>query len=161
MSMHDIYVICKEHGTIFLAFVVVLMSIVQVTPIKLNPWSALFKWLSKAINGDLIKAVDSINTKVDGLSTKLNQHIEESDRKDLREQRESILDFASAVAEGKRSYTKEQYEQMLHECDAYATYCINKNFRNSVAEESIELIRQSYRSKIKHNSFLQIKLEED
>lgn len=160
MSMHDIYVVCKEHGTVLLAIIVVLMSLVQITPIKLNPWSALFKWLSKAINGDLIKTVETINTKVDTLSTKLEQHIEESDKKDLREQRESILDFASAVAEGKRSYTKEQYEQMLHECDAYATYCAEKNFKNSVAEESIELIRQSYRTKIKSNSFLQIRLEE-
>lgn len=154
MSVHDFYITFKEHGTLFLAGVIVLMTLIQVVPIKINPWSWLLKKLNKLFTGELSEQIKQVDKKIDAVSNKLNNHIEESNAKDLRERRESILDFASAIAEGKRQYTKEQYEQMLVECDNYTMFCDEKKFRNAVAEESISLIRHSYMDKMLHNSFL-------
>ena len=155
MGLHEMYVVVKEHGSLLLAIGIILTTIIQIAPIKLNPWSAIAKKLSKAFNGDLSEQIKKVDKKIDDVDTKLARHIEESDKRDLRKQRESILDFASAIAENKRRYTKEQYEQMLHECDEYAMYCKEKKFANAVAEESIALIRQAYACKLRDNSFLQ------
>ena len=155
MDMVEMYEVFREHGSILLTVVVILMTVIQITPIKLNPWSALAKKLGRAFTGDLSDQIKKVDKKIDDVDEKLKKHLEESDKRDLRKQRESILDFASAIAENKRRYTKEQYEQMLHECDEYAMYCKEKHFMNAVAEESIALIRQAYACKLHDNSFLQ------
>ena len=155
MGIVEIFDMFKEHGSIALTLVIILMTLVQIAPIKLNPWSAIGKKLAKCFTGDLSKQIEKVDKKIDDVDERLKKHVEESDRRDLRKQRESILDFASAIAENKRRYTKEQYEQMLHECDEYAMYCEEKHFVNAVAEESIALIRQAYACKLHDNSFLQ------
>ncbi len=155
MDVHEIYVAFHEHGSLLLAAVVVLTTIIQIAPIKVNPWTALAKKICKVFTGDLSDQIKKVDKKIDDVDARLIKHIEESDKRDLRKQRESILDFASAIAENKRHYTREQYEQMLHECDAYMMYCEEKKFKNAVAEESIALIRQAYHCKIRDNSFLQ------
>lgn len=154
MSVHEIYVMAKEHGTILLTVVLILMSIIQIAPIKINPWTKFGKWLGRIFTGD-------IADKVDNIEEKLDQHIRESDERDLRQRRESILDFASAIAADKRRYSKEQYEQMLHECDDYLMYCERKKFKNAVAEESIGLIRDRYSERLAENSFLILEDEAD
>ena len=154
MSVHEIYVMGKEHGAIVLTVILVLMTIVQISPIKIDPWTKIVKWFSSSLFKD-------VNAKLDGLEQKLDAHIKESDERDLRQRRESILDFASAIAADKRRYSKEQYEQMLHECDDYLMYCERKKFKNAVAEESIGLIRDRYSERLAENSFLVLEDEAD
>lgn len=155
MDVTEIFDTFREHGSMVATLVIILMTIVQIAPIKINPWSWIAKKLGRALTGELSEQIKKVDKKVDEVDEKLKKHIEEADKRDLRKQRESILDFASAIAENKRRYTKEQYEQMLHECDEYAMYCKEKNFANAVAEESIALIRQAYSCKLRDNSFLQ------
>lgn len=156
MDMHEIYEIITEHGSLAIGLVILLMTFIQITPIKLNPWSWIGKKISNVINGDLAKQITKIETKIGDVETKLDQHIGEEDQRDLRKRRESILDFASAIAANKRKYTQEQYQQMLSECDAYTAYCHEKKFQNAVAEESIRLIRKSYAIRLRNDSFLKI-----
>jgi len=149
MSVHEIYVAGKEHGTILLTIIIVLMTIVQISPIKIDPWTKIIKWFSSSLFKD-------VNKKLDCLEQKLDAHIKESDERDLRKRRESILDFASAIAVDRRRFSKEQYEQMLRECDEYLMYCEKKQFKNAVAEESIDLIRELYSAQLSENSFLSL-----
>lgn len=146
MSIHEIYTLIKENGGAVITILAILMTFVQIAPIKLNPWSALAKRISKLFTGDLTK-------KLDTLEKKLDEHIKEADLRDLRKRRESILDFASAVADGRR-FTQEQYKQIISECDEYTKYCEEKKFPNAVAEESIALIRSAYRYQMRKKLFL-------
>ncbi len=157
MDAHTLYMTVKEHGTLAMMAIALVMTLIQITPIKINPWSKLARGIAKLFTGDVNKKLDALGKKLDTVEQRLNAHIEESDARDLRKRRESILDFASAIAEGKRSYTKEQYEQMLSECDSYYTYCEEKHFKNAVAEESIALIRRSYAKRLVENNFLTMK----
>ena len=146
MTIHEIYMILKEHGGVTISIVIILMTFIQIAPIKLNPWSALAKKICKLFTGDLSKRLDTLEKKLD-------EYIKEADLRDLRKRRESILDFASAVADGRR-FTREQYKQIISECDEYSKYCKEKSFPNAVAEESIALIRRAYRYQIGKNLFL-------
>lgn len=157
MDAHTLYMTVKEHGTLAMMAIALVMTLIQITPIKINPWSKVARGIAKLFTGDVTKKLDTLEKKLDTVDQRLNEHIEESAAIDLRNRRESILDFASALAEGKRRYTREQYEQMLKECDSYDMYCTEKRFKNAVAEESMALIRQSYAEKLRDNSFLTTK----
>ena len=146
MSIHEIYTLIKDNGGTVVTLLIIFMTFIQIAPIKLNPWSAIAKKISKIFTGDLSK-------KLDTLEKKLDDHIKEADLRDLRKRRESILDFASAVADGRR-FTQEQYQQIMSECDEYTKYCEEKKFPNAVAEESIALIRRAYRYQLSKKSFL-------
>lgn len=147
MNLLSVWNFLKEESSVVATIVVVILTLIQITPIKINPISAIFRWLGKMLNGDLADKIGSVDKK-------LEKHIHESDERDLRKRRESILDFASAIANG-RNYSKEQFEQMLKECDDYAQFCRDKNFINSVADESISLIKSAYSEHLRENSFLQ------
>ena len=137
MNFHEFYIMAREHGSVLFGIVVVLMTLVQISPIKIDPWSKVGKWLKKIIFGDVTDKLDNLDKKIANMEQKLDDHIRESDERDLRKRRESILDFASAIAADKRRYSKEQYEQMLKECDEYLMYCDKKGFRNAVAERRL------------------------
>ena len=39
---------------------VILMTLVQIAPIKVNPWSAIGKMIGKALNGDVIAKLNEV-----------------------------------------------------------------------------------------------------
>lgn len=147
MTLYDAYMIVKDNSGLALIIFLIVMKLLDISKIPVNPWKWLIKGIRSLTLGDLPE-------KVDGISNKLDKHIQEEDERDLRTRRESILDFASALSNG-RNYSKEQYEQMLRECDEYTTYCHEKHFINSVADESIKIIKSAYAAHLSDNSFLQ------
>ena len=53
---------------------VILMTLIQFAPIKINPWSALAKAIGKAINADMSSRLSEIGAKLD-------EHIKTDDRR--------------------------------------------------------------------------------
>lgn len=45
--------------------------VIQISPIKINPWSALFKWLGKVITADSNKRIDSLIKKLEKTETSI------------------------------------------------------------------------------------------
>ena len=45
--------------------------VIQISPIKINPWSALFKWLGKVITVDSNKRIDSLIKKLERTETSI------------------------------------------------------------------------------------------
>ena len=56
--------------------VLLLLTLVQIAPVKINPWSALAKTVGKAVNAD-------ISSRLDGIEAKLDGHITMEDRKSV------------------------------------------------------------------------------
>ena len=171
MTLKEIYdMLCTGLPRIGI-FLFIILSVIEITPIKVNPWGKILGGIGKIFNRDIQKGIADLRQDVKDLrqetnnmvldlheriniiDQRLDQHIMESDQRDVRLRRESILDFASAVANG-RNYTKEQYEQMLRECDDYENYCEKKQIKNSVAEASIGIIINTYQEHLAHNDFL-------
>ena len=83
---------------------------IQIAPIKINPWSALLKWIGKLITGDtcskidgLIEKVDKIDgliQSIDNLKTgikNINQEVITNEKDRIRWE---ILDFANSCHNG-------------------------------------------------------------
>lgn len=129
------------------------MTLIQVSPIKINPWSAIFRWLGNQLNADVL---DKINTVED----RLDLHIKDSAEAELKARRTSILDFSSSVIRGV-NYHKEKFDFMITECDNYQTYCHENDIKNGVAEASIAEIRRIYQEHIRNDDFLVERVKQD
>ena len=128
----------------FLLFL--LMTIIQIAPIKINPWDKILTWLGNHMNADIVKRVDVIEGKLD-------EHIKDSAEERIRKIRADILDFANACMNG-RQHTKEEFEFVISECDAYEKYIEKMQIKNGVATAAIREIRRLYEKGISENSFL-------
>lgn len=67
--------------------------VVQVAPIKLNPWTWLAKKIGRAINGE-------VTAQLAEISDKLDAHIYEDDKNDAKRARVRILRFADEILQG-------------------------------------------------------------
>lgn len=129
-----------------LCVILILTTLVQIAPIKINPWGAIFGWIGRQLNKEVIEKIDTVEQRLD-------DHILESADAELRARRVDILDFSSSVLRGV-NYHKEKFDFMMTECDNYETFCTENDIKNGVAEASIAEIRRVYREKLRANNFL-------
>lgn len=120
--------------------------VIEVAPIKINPWKSLFKWIGKQLNGDLSKKVNEIETKVDNLQSEL------SDER-VQNKRWSILNFSNSCRQGV-VHTKEEWDHTLDEVRWYEEYCKNNKVRNGVIEENVAWLRKKYHEHLENDDFL-------
>jgi len=130
-------------GVFLLLFI---MTIVQIAPIKINPWDKILVWFGNHMNADIVKRVDVIEDKLD-------EHIKDSSEERIRKVRADILDFGNACMNG-RPHTKEEFEFVISECDTYERHIEKLQIRNGVATATIAEIRRLYEKGIRENSFL-------
>lgn len=127
--------------------VFVLMTIVQIAPIKINPWSWLGKIIGRAINAEVIEKVDKLSSDV-----KANKDADDQEWAELR--RTHILRFGDEIRLG-ISHSEEHFNQILLDIHQYDKYCDeHKSYKNDKAVATIDLIRQAYSKCLSENRFL-------
>ena len=131
---------------------VILTLLIQISPLKLDPWTWIGDQLNKHIKEDMNKRIDkvekditSLNDNINVIDGKLNAHIVES-------YRTTILDFADKVMGG-QVFTKDKWSQMIKVCDLYEAYVRDNNLLNGDATEGIEYIREKYHELRQINGF--------
>lgn len=125
----------------------IIMTLIQITPIKLNPWSWLGKCIGRAINGEVI-------AKVDNLSRELADHKAKSAEREATQCRSRILRFGDEILHNV-PHSKEHYEQILIDIDSYEEYCDDhQDYRNNVAVATIKHIKKMYQKHLEEDSFL-------
>lgn len=127
--------------------VVALLSLIQITPIKVNPWSALFKWFGRMINGELSDKIDALSDKVDKLEKK-------EDERDAVNKRVRILRFEDELQRDQR-HTKDSFDQVLSDITGYNQYCdAHPSFRNDQTAATVAHIRKVYDARLENHDFL-------
>lgn len=123
------------------------MTLIQISPIKINPWSAIAKAIGRALNGEVIK-------KVDDLSEDLKSFKETCDKREAEQRRTQILHFGDEILHGVQ-HSKEHFDQILLDCTYYETFCEDHpHFANNVAVQTIDLIKRTYRTCMEEKTFL-------
>lgn len=153
MTLQDIINLIQKDGMSWLIILGIITSIIEITPIKVNPISTVMAWIGKAFNKETIKKLEKVEKKLDEFENKLNDHITESEKRDVRLRREKILDFANTCI-NKIGHTQEEFEFIISECDKYETYCEENNIPNGVAKDAISEIHRIYTKCMQENSFL-------
>lgn len=126
---------------------VAIPTLIQVSPIKVNPWTALAKWLGRTINGE-------ISAKVDKMQESLDRHISRDEERFVKQCRMRILRFNDEILQGEL-HTKEHFDEILDDVTEYIRYCrAHPNYENSKAEMAISNVENTYQKCLAEKSFL-------
>ena len=127
---------------------VVVMTLVQIAPVKINPWSAIAKAIGRAINADVTRELEEIKQKVE-------RHVTMDDRRTADGHRTRILHFNNELLRN-INHTKEEFIETLNEIDAYEEYCrTHPDYPNNQAVLAISNIKRSYDERMQKHDFLQ------
>lgn len=143
----------KQDGAGWAVIILLAMTVIQISPIKLDPWTKIANFIERGLNKMVLEKVDKIGKKVDLVEEKLNNHILESESSALQQKRSDILSFGSSIISGK-NYNKEKFDFMMSCCDEYEKYCHENKVANGVADATIKEIRRIYSVRLSEGSFL-------
>ncbi|SCJ79381.1 Uncharacterised protein [uncultured Flavonifractor sp.] len=123
------------------------LSIVQIAPVKINPWSALANAIGRAFNADVLKELDSVKKD-------LAAHIKVDDERNADEHRARILRFNNELLRD-IPHTKEEFIDVLADIDFYERYCdTHKDYKNNRAVHAIANISRVYDDRLQKRDFL-------
>ena len=109
--------------------IIIALSLVQIAPVRLNPWDSLFSWIGKKMNGRLQEQMESLQKQVSDLW--INSH------------RQSILTFARECR-ADIDHDAEEWNHILSVADEYESYCEKNIVSNGVVKADTRYIRELY-----------------
>lgn len=139
--------IASKIGLYSVGAVTTLMTIIQISPIKINPWSWIARSIGRALNKELMDEVGNLRKDV-----KTNKEDDDQEWADLR--RTHILRFGDEIRMGV-SHSEEHFDQILLDISKYKRYC-NKHpqYLNDRAGATIAIIEEAYKKCLEKNNFL-------
>lgn len=150
MSLQDLELYIGSGG----GLVIIVMTMVQIMPIKINPWTYLARKFGKAINGDFVDKIDKLDSKIDRLEDNIEKLRSECDEREATLCRNHILRFGDEILHGtKHSY--EHFQNILLDIDTYENYCsTHPLYVNNLAVVTIDLIKKTYKDCFDKKTFL-------
>lgn len=131
-----------------------LLSIfIQITPIKINPWTTLFKWIGKLINADSNKRIDALIEKTDNMKEDIKTLTTNMNENEKDRIRWEILDFANSCRNGRR-HTKDEFQHIITLNDKYKNLLALTGDKNGVFEAEYDYIKRLYEERQEKNDFL-------
>lgn len=131
----------------FAAFFVIASSLIQISPIKINPWSWIARRIGKAMNKEVIDKVDDLEGDIKSIRHDL-------DEKSARDARTKIIRFGDEIYHGVK-HSKEHYDEILSIITDYDSYCNeHADFKNHVAESTKKMILDSYDQHMIEHDFI-------
>lgn len=124
-----------------------LLTLVQIMPLKINPWSAIAKAVGRAVNADVLRELDTVTRKLD-------THIRVDDERNADSYRTRILQFNNELLR-EIMHTREDFIEILAVIDDYERYCReHKEYKNNRAVCAIENIKRVYMERLQKHDFL-------
>ena len=108
---------------------ILLLSLVQISPVKLNPWDNIFGWIGKKTNGETQKRLD-----------KLEKHIREMW---INNHRQTILTFARECR-ADIEHSSDEWTNVLNVAEEYEKYVTENKVTNGIITQDTEYIRNLY-----------------
>lgn len=127
--------------------VLLLLTLIQIAPIKVDPWTAIFRAIGRAFNAELLKEVRDVRSTLDN-------HIKADDERNADEHRARILRFNNELIR-EIPHTKEEFIDVLADIDYYESYCRDHpDYKNNRAVFAIANIGKSYTERLEKHDFL-------
>lgn len=152
--MHEITIQLLDLVKEAVPWAVAASTLLQISPIQINPWSWLAKTFGKAINQELLKEIREVKVEVSGLKEADAKQEEERQLDRALGARRRILQFADEVRRG-ASHSQEHFNNIFEDIKFYHDFCCSHpDFKNDKALISIERIEGAYKKCLDDNSFL-------
>ncbi|MBO5524227.1 MAG: hypothetical protein J5986_11235 [Roseburia sp.] len=119
---------------------------VEISPLKINPLSAVIQWFGNTLNKDTRKQLASISLKLEEVSERI-------DKIELNDMRSAILDFSNSCM-NERRHTKEEFEHVIDLHTQYEEIISEKGLKNGRVDLAFRYISELYTKCLNENSFL-------
>lgn len=138
-----------------------LPTLIQLSPLKISPWSWAWKglkWLwrgfCRSLNADVLTQLEEVKAAQDETKEKLETHIRLDDEREADKVRASILHFNNELLR-EIPHTKEEFVEILAKIDWYNDFCdTHKEYRNCRAVHAIANIERVYDERLLKHDFL-------
>lgn len=115
------------------------VTLIQIAPIRIDPWSTLLGWIRVALIGELESDVKELK--------------KDFDAEKVSSKRWNILDFANSCRNG-RLHTREEWQHVISQLKEYEVLTDQKGIENGVIEEEAKYLRKLYAERNDKNDFL-------
>lgn len=123
------------------------MTLLQIAPVKINPWSWIAKAIGRAINADVLRELQTVKTD-------LADHIRADDARNADLHRARILRFNNELIRD-IPHTREEFLEVLQDIDAYEAYCKeHPDYSNGRAVHAVGNISRVYDERLQKRDFL-------
>ena len=126
--------------------IVALSVFIQITPIKINPWTSLFKWIGNIITKDIKSEVSTLKEAI----TEQKKMIRDNEKDRIRWE---ILNFANTCHNG-INHTRDEFLHIIELNDKYRDLLRLTNDQNGVFDIEYAYIKKIYEEKQLNNNFL-------
>ena len=143
MTLNDIALLLRDNGGIIAVILITSMSLIEISPIKINPLS----WIGNQLNKGIISKLEKVEKDV----AEVKREVGESSAVTSRYR---ILRFDDEILH-EIKHSKEHFDQILLDIDVYEKFCEeHPDFRNNLAVMAIKHIKEIYAKCSRENSFL-------
>ena len=123
---------------------IAVLALIQISPIKVDPFGALARWIGRALNGDVLKKLDEMEKAQAETREQLDEHIRIDNERNADVHRVQILRFNRELLQ-EVPHTQEDFVEALSEIDFYKHYCkSHPEYENNRAVLAIENIKRAY-----------------
>lgn len=131
MTIQQIWDVVHDNPGFYTAVIIIILSLVEVSKIKLNPWSALGKIIGKLLG------IESVSNKLDALEKK----VDENQATTIRVR---ILHFEDEL-QNEKKHSKDSWDQAMDDIERYECYTSDHpEFKNNITVASISHIKKTY-----------------
>lgn len=132
----------------------VAMTLIQISPIKLDPWSAIARAIGRAINKDVLAKLGEMEETQADTRRILDDHIKVDDERAADTHRTRILQFNNELLRD-IPHTREEFIEILAEIDYYERFCkAHPDYQNNRATHAVANISRVYDDRLIKHDFL-------
>ena len=145
----------NTNATFIAICAVVIMSLIQISPLKINPWSWIASAFGKAINKDIISEIKDIKKEIDDLKKGREEDKKERQYDKATECRRRILNFDDELRRC-IPHSEEAFNSIIEDIDYYVPFCEKHkdDYSNRKAEAAITNILDKYKLCKEQNDFI-------
>lgn len=111
------------------AGIVILLSLIQISPLKLNPWDKLLGWFGKKLNGATEKRLETVEKQIRDMW--INNH------------RQTVLTFARECR-ADIEHSSDEWTNVLNVAEEYEKYVIDNKITNGIITQDTVYLRKLY-----------------
>lgn len=123
-------------GIVVVAFLLI-SSLIQIAPIRLNPWDIMLGWVGAKINKSQQDAIEGMDRRLKDLEIRVTN-------RDVKDMRQAVLDYAKECRAG-TEHTDEDWQQILDIMEEYERFCTeHPDIKNGRVKENTKYLRSLY-----------------
>lgn len=161
MTLQEFFTSLIGNGGFWTAVVFAVLTLIEITPVKFNPWSWFGKIVGKAFTGEVMKEMGGLKQEMGGLKQEVksikkdvSDIREEAKEREATNRRARILEFGDEILH-EVDYSKEHWDSVLMDISSYEHYCDDHpHYMNNVAKATIKHIKHMYDKHLEEDSFL-------